>query len=511
MAWAKKMLDAGQVPSMLGEMPCYYNMLQWGNTIDHKIGLPDIWNKNVEINLKYFDTIPDRVKSGHDLDDTIQDSEKKAMIIVGASPILNDTWQELLDAEKDRFLISATNSSAKFLVEHGVIPDYVFLVDGQKGKWSLDIGEENLHTALICSPFAESETIAAWKGPIYVMGFYTDVDGLQGRLQERFGDPIGQAGNSFNCAVSFFVQATKIKIYLFAGNELSFKKSYYVKGPSINDASMYFYATDVDGEKVRTLIPLYQYKLWLENMTCDARANGYFFFNCSKGILGMDSDGSKMPWIVNADLKDALQQVRDSFAFELQDDMVKSKQIYDLMFASGHYWPRNGAANWGSFFQLISSGAAKTFTKGLDVGCGHGFAVYEMVKRGFDVYGADIAGNTVSWNTLEIGDRCTIAPAHSMPYKDNEFDFVYCGDVMEHIPEKYIEGTLREIARVGSDRFWFVIANGMDHQGKHLIPSHLVIGDLNFWGPKVEATGLKILHAEESEHHISIVARKETE
>ncbi len=179
-------------------------------------------------------------------------------------------------------MITATNSSAKFLVDHGVIPDYVILVDGQKGKWNLDIGEENLKTALICSPFAEPETIAAWKGPIYVISFYTEQEELAKRLWERYGDPVGQAGNSFNCATSFFAQATKIKIYIFAGNELSFKKSYYAEGKSINDASMYFYATDVDGERVRTLIPLFQYKIWLENFMWDSRGVGYFFFNCSK-------------------------------------------------------------------------------------------------------------------------------------------------------------------------------------------------------------------------------------
>lgn len=516
MAWVKKLLDQGQVPSVLGEMPSYYNMIAWGNTIDRQIGLPDIWKKNVETNLKYLASAP-KVKSGYLLDGDIGETHQKAMIVVGASPILKDTWQHLLNAEKERFRITATNSSAKFLVDHGVIPDYVVLVDGQKGKWSLDIGEENLHTALICSPFAEPDTIAAWKGPIYVISFGTEEEDIAKQIQERYGEPVGQAGNSFNCALSFLTQATKIKIYLMVGNELSFKKSYYVEGQSINDASMYFYATDVDGQKVRTLIPLFQYKIWLENFMWDCRGIGCFFFNCSKGILGIDDGGEKMTCVVNADLDDAMKQVRDAISWESNDDIVKSKQIYDLMFASGHYFPSNGAHNWLSFESLIRGGETESFKKGLDVGCGHGFAVYEMTNRGYDVYGSDIADNTVSWKELGILDRCKIAPAHQMPYEDNEFDMVVCTDVMEHVPETYIDATFKEIVRVGSGRFWFVIAKGMDNCGKYLISSHLVIGDLGFWLPKIIATGLEILNAEEltnSEgtcHHISIAARKVTE
>jgi len=63
----------------------------------------------------------------------------------------------------------------------------------------------------------------------------------------------------------------------------------------------------------------------------------------------------------------------------------------------------------------------------------------------YDVYGADIANNTVSWEALGIADRCTIAPAHQMPYKDNEFDMVVCSDVMEHIPLEQVPEVIRHI------------------------------------------------------------------
>jgi ubiquinone/menaquinone biosynthesis C-methylase UbiE len=132
-----------------------------------------------------------------------------------------------------------------------------------------------------------------------------------------------------------------------------------------------------------------------------------------------------------------------------------------------------------------------------------------LSMSGYDVYGADIADNTKSWNELKINDRCIIAPAHDMPYQDNEFDFIVCSDVMEHIPQDYVDASLREIVRVGSDRFWFVICDEVDTPSKYLMPSHLTIGGADYWVPKIEATGLKLMAVTENKHHVSIVARKE--
>jgi ubiquinone/menaquinone biosynthesis C-methylase UbiE len=215
-----------------------------------------------------------------------------------------------------------------------------------------------------------------------------------------------------------------------------------------------------------------------------------------------------LPWSVNASITGALQQVRDAFEFEKEDDMQKSKEIYDLMYSSGRYYPRHGRDNLISYAENVGDGLVEKFTKGLDVGCGHGLGVYEMVNRGFDMYGSDIADNTASWKHLDIGDRCLIAPANDMPYADNEFDFVYCGDVMEHVPEKYVDASLKEIVRVGSHKFWLVICSVMDTPSKGLMPSHLVLGGLDFWTKKITDAGLEVMVTSDHKHHVSILAKK---
>ena len=504
MAWAKNMIDAKQSPSFIGEIPSYFEMLRWGNTIDEGGALPDIWRSNVEENLKYFDSIPDRVVSAHDM----PDGKGKASIVVGASPILKDTFEPLKDIDRGRFVISCTNSIAEFLVENGVIPDYIFFVDGQQFDWTLNIGEENFNVPLVVSPFANSNVIKEWKGKFIVLPFKMKDETLAEDVESRWGKSIGQAGNAFNCAVATLVQCTDMRVFMFMGNELSFSDKYYVKNDSRNDESMYFFATDVMGKKVRTLIPLFQYKIWLEGLMVELAPTGYFFFNCSEGILGMDTRKRHMACVTPLLIKEAIEQTLKAFEFEDSPEMDRCTEFYNKLYATERYWPKNGAVNWISVADQMEEGNLKKLKKGLDVGTGHGFAVFEMVERGYDVYGADISNNEKSWKELGIVDRCVVAPAHDMPYKDNEFDFVVCSDVMEHVPESYIEKTLREIYRVGSDRYWFVIATGMDTTPKGLPTTHLTCAGLEFWASMIESVGYKITHASDQNHHVSIVAVK---
>ena len=155
---------------MFGEMPSFYNMLKWGNESNHNLGLPKIWNSNVKTNHEYLCSLNGKVTSARE----IQKHTGKAAILVGASPILNNTYEHLQTIDRDKFIIIATNSSAKFLVDHNIAPDYIFLIDGQKGKWTLDIGEEKLASTLIVSPFAEplNGLIDFWLFNFTPLGFF---------------------------------------------------------------------------------------------------------------------------------------------------------------------------------------------------------------------------------------------------------------------------------------------------------------------------------------------------
>ena len=77
----------------------------------------------------------------------------------------------------------------------------------------------------------------------------------------------------------------------------------------------------------------------------------------------------------------------------------------------------------------------------LDFGCGAGAMVEEYRRQGFAAYGCDpkIADETAHLRRLDT-------PAYRIPFADNNFDFVFSDQVMEHVQDHAL--ALAEIRRV---------------------------------------------------------------
>ena len=72
----------------------------------------------------------------------------------------------------------------------------------------------------------------------------------------------------------------------------------------------------------------------------------------------------------------------------------------------------------------------------LDVGCGDGYFC-EKVR---EVFSADVAGVDVSVNACQRArsrglQALTIAPEAPIPFRDETFDTVFCGEVIEHVAD----------------------------------------------------------------------------
>jgi len=92
--------------------------------------------------------------------------------------------------------------------------------------------------------------------------------------------------------------------------------------------------------------------------------------------------------------------------------------------------------------------------KCLDAGCGAGARdVFELWRRGFDVYGVDaILENVLLARELhpEIADRVSVADLREpLQFTDGSFDLVVCNAVIQHIPRNDVYAvTLPELTRV---------------------------------------------------------------
>ena len=90
-------------------------------------------------------------------------------------------------------------------------------------------------------------------------------------------------------------------------------------------------------------------------------------------------------------------------------------------------------------------------SKILDIGCGKGFLIYELLKinPSFDVYGIDISDYAIRNSKKEISEKLTQGCASKLPWEDNFFDFVISINTLHCLSISKLFSALKEMERVG--------------------------------------------------------------
>lgn len=499
--WLKRAVDEGDELCSMGANIGLYNFITWGNQVDSNEMLPDIWRKNFPINLKYWDEHPDKLL-GSTID--LPKHEGQCIIFVGNGPSLMKAI-DMFKERDDRFVIVCANSALQTLLEHDVVPDYMILIDGRNiNVWTIDLDDRCKDIVGIFSPAAEPSAVRSWKGKAYIIPFKLDEDEMTKTIQERWGyDYPTSGGNSINCAVSMFAKYTHSTNFLLVGNELSWTDKYYADGRDhhVNEANCVF-TNNIYGEKVKTGVGHFEYKLWLENLIKSLYPD-YYFCNCSEGIVGVEPDGTLYPYLDHKPLDIAIQDVKSAFDFENKDIITKDKEMYEGLYRTGRYGCFNPLCaednsvhgNYQAIEQYLDPKNQyhwEPFKSFLDVGCGLGNAVKVLRQKGYKACGVDIANLKDIWREKGIEKYCDVYPAHKLPYADNVFDMVFSTGVMEHIRPDYVDQTLDEIFRVGKKYFYFFIACCEEHpvKNQYHIDLHVTIKSPKWWMDKLHARGL---------------------
>lgn len=124
----------------------------------------------------------------------------------------------------------------------------------------------------------------------------------------------------------------------------------------------------------------------------------------------------------------------------------------------------------------------------LVIGGGNGYEIAVFKTRGHECYGIDL----YSPNFAFLKDTSVQGDASDMPFKDKEFDLVFCGETLEHIPEKTCLKILSEVRRVGKN-FYFTIAT----RGDSPYNLHINVNPAWWWMKTFEECGFTIMHAED--------------
>jgi len=121
----------------------------------------------------------------------------------------------------------------------------------------------------------------------------------------------------------------------------------------------------------------------------------------------------------------------------------------------------------------------------LDIGCGDGTTVRGLRENGFECYGVDITLAGIKDNKEWFYE----APAWKMPFRDNEFDFTFSTDMMEHIPVDFVDNAIGEIYRITKIKTIHCIASSPHVEGCTVF--HLSIKPIAIWQEKFNNLNVK--------------------
>ena len=134
------------------------------------------------------------------------------------------------------------------------------------------------------------------------------------------------------------------------------------------------------------------------------------------------------------------------------------------------YWDGDRSINYGGYkyipgrwtplaekfidFYQLESGS-----KVLDIGCGKGFLMYEINKLNpdIDIIGLDISDYAIKNSKEEISHLIVEGTASDLPFRDNEFDFVYSLNTLHCLQIDKLYKAIFEINRVKKDRSYICV------------------------------------------------------
>jgi len=121
---------------------------------------------------------------------------------------------------------------------------------------------------------------------------------------------------------------------------------------------------------------------------------------------------------------------------EFADRQLKEQQeLYDAGWQSELKRGKEQRGNLQTNLEFLAQTALlKPGDRILEIGCGIGTVVHELVKQGYDVQGTDISQVAVEYGRNKYGDiRLEVQPAEGLAFGDALFDVVLSFDLFEHI------------------------------------------------------------------------------
>jgi len=282
------------------------------------------WSNNIKKNKRFW-------RKHKKLRDLTGLGRGKAVIGIGAGGSFNknkDVLKHFVTSGVGKsFITIAANHQLKPLLEMGVVPDYVLLVDSSDvvmDQLTKDIPEEASRTQLITGAYANPKVIKEWDKQGRGVVFFTPAIAWGREIAKKYlkrgyvDHEIELGGNVLNAALMIGCGVLQSSVFMGVGNDLSFglnddldkqRKGYYADGDystnigtgqdeGVSDKRWLGFSMERKGtkhysftlNKVGVSETLWAYKVWLECTMMGLTKEPIYlnYFNCTEGgVLGV--------------------------------------------------------------------------------------------------------------------------------------------------------------------------------------------------------------------------------
>ena len=143
-------------------------------------------------------------------------------------------------------------------------------------------------------------------------------------------------------------------------------------------------------------------------------------------------------------------------------EVIRTAKKYDKEYWDGDRKYGYGGYEYDGRWISVARDIIKFFdlkkdAKILDVGCGKGFLIYDLIKQDMDAYGLDISKYAIKSSPFSIRQRIWYGTAEKLPFGDQSFDLVLSINTLHNLPREGCIKALQEIERVCRDNSYIVV------------------------------------------------------
>ena len=158
------------------------------------------------------------------------------------------------------------------------------------------------------------------------------------------------------------------------------------------------------------------------------------------------------------------------------DEHIRISREYGQMYFDGPREYGYGGYKYDGRWIPVAKDIVKHFNlskgdKVLDVGCGKGFLVKDLLGLDINAYGVDISKYAIEHCEKEVVERLTIGSADNLEFEDNSFDAVISINTIHNLPRAKCLKAVQEIERLAPGKGFIQVDSYRNKKQKEIFES----------------------------------------